>query len=105
MSQEEWGLIPLFNIVGGVMENKIRSLIEEVINEAGYILDEVLYLKENNLNFLRIVIDKDNGYVDVNDCVIVNNLLDPILDKIDFIEDSYIVDICSKEKGSEQNGH
>ena len=48
-----------------------------------------------------IVIDKDNGYVDVNDCVIVNNLLDPILDKIDFIEDSYIVDICSKEKGSE----
>lgn len=101
MSQEEWGLIPLFNIVGGVMENKIRALIEEVINEAGYILDEVLYLKENNLNFLRIVIDKDNGYVDVNDCVIVNNLLDPILDKIDFIEESYIVDICSKEKGSE----
>ena len=101
MSQEEWVLIPLFNIVGGVMENKIRSLIEEVINEAGYILDEVLYLKENNLNFLRIVIDKDNGYVDVNDCVIVNNLLDPILDKIDFIEDSYIVDICSKEKGRE----
>ena len=101
MSQEEWGLIPLFNIVGGFMKNKIRSLIEEVINEAGYILDEVLYLKENNLNFLRIVIDKDNGYVDVNDCVIVNNLLDPILDKIDFIEESYIVDICSKEKGSE----
>ena len=105
MSQEEWVLIPLFNIVGGVMENKIKALIEEVINGAGYILDEVLYLKENNLNFLRIVIDKNNGYVDVNDCVIVNNLLDPILDKIDFIEDSYIVDICSKEKGSEQNEH
>ena len=87
------------------MEKKIRASLEEVISEAGYILDEVLYFKENNLNFLRIVIDKNNGYVDVNDCVIVNNLLDPILDKIDFIEDSYIVDICSKEKGSEQNGH
>ncbi len=101
MSQEEWGLIPLFNIIGGVMENKIRVLIEDEITKAGYILDEVLYLKENNLNFLRIVIDKNNGYIDVNDCVAVNDLLDPILDKIDFIEDSYIVDICSKEKGSE----
>lgn len=83
------------------MENKIRVLIEDEITKAGYILDEVLYLKENNLNFLRIVIDKNNGYIDVNDCVAVNDLLDPILDKIDFIEDSYIVDICSKEKGSE----
>ena len=101
MSQEEWGLIPLFNIIGGVMENKIRVLIEDEITKAGYSLDEVLYLKENNLNFLRIVIDKNNGYIDVNDCVAVNDLLDPILDKIDFIEDSYIVDICSKEKGSE----
>ena len=83
------------------MENKIKELIENKIKEASYILDSVTYLKENNTNFLRIVIDKNDGYVDVNDCVAVNNLLDPILDKIDFIEDSYVVDICSKEKGSE----
>ncbi len=83
------------------MIEKIKKLIENPINDAGYILDDVLYLKENNNNFLRIIIDKKERIINVNDCVIVNEVLDPILDKIDFIEESYIVDICSKEKGSE----
>ncbi len=80
------------------MEEKIKELIEKPITELGYILDEVKYVKENNTNFLRIIIDKE-GFITINDCVKVNDLVDPILDKIDFIDESYIVDICSKEKG------
>ena len=83
------------------MIEKVKNLIEKPINEAGYILDEVLYLQEHNTNFLRIVIDKKESLINVNDCVKVNEILDPILDNIDFINESYIVDICSKEKGSE----
>lgn len=82
------------------MESKIKNLIEKTIVDSGYILDDVNYVKENGTNFLRIIIDKE-GFITVNDCVKVNELIDPILDKIDFIEESYIVDICSKEKGSE----
>jgi len=81
------------------MEEKLRELIEKPILEAGYLLESVSYVKENGTNFLRIVIDKKGDYITVNDCVSVNELLDPILDKIDLIDDSYIVDICSKEKG------
>ena len=29
----------------------------------------------------------------------INDLVNPILDKIDFIDENYIVGICSKEKG------
>lgn len=83
------------------MIEKIRDLIEKPISDAGYILDDVMYVQENNTNFLRIVIDKNEGLINVNDCVKVNEVLDPILDDIDFINESYIVDICSKEKGSE----
>ena len=83
------------------MIEKIRYLIEKHIIDAGYILDDVMYVQENNTNFLRIVIDKNEGLINVNDCVKVNEVLDPILDDIDFINESYIVDICSKEKGSE----
>lgn len=83
------------------MIEKIRDLIEKTIIDAGYILDDVMYVQENNTNFLRIVIDKNEGLINVNDCVKVNEVLDPILDDIDFINESYIVDICSKEKGSE----
>ena len=41
-----------------------------------------------------------NGIIDIEDCVKVTHLVDPILDTIDYIKDSYILDVCSKEKGS-----
>lgn len=82
------------------IEEKVRNLIEEKIKENGYILDEVLYIKEDGNYFLRVVIDK-NGVIDVEDCVNVTRLIDPMLDDIDYITDSYILDVCSKEKGCE----
>ena len=81
------------------MEEKIKELIEKPIVDAGYILDSVSYVKESGNYFLRIVVDKVNDYININDCVEINRLLDPVLDKVDFIKESYIVDICSKEKG------
>ena len=78
---------------------KVRELIEEKIIENGYILDDVLYVKEDGNNFLRVVIDK-KGIIDIEDCVTVTHLIDPIIDSID-ITDSYILDVCSKEKGCE----
>lgn len=80
--------------------SKVKSLIEKSINENGYILDEVLYVKEDGNYFLRVVIDK-NGVIDLEDCVTVTHIIDPILDTVDYITDSYILDVCSKEKGCE----
>ena len=82
------------------IEVKVRDLIEKSINENGYILDEVLYIKEDGNYFLRVVIDK-NGIIDVEDCVTITRIIDPILDTVDYITDSYILDVCSKEKGCE----
>lgn len=82
------------------MESKIRKLLEQAIESAGYILDEVKYSKDGSVNNLMIVIDKD-GIVDVNDCVNVSNIINPILDENDPIEESYVLDVCSKEKGCE----
>ena len=69
--------------------NKIKDLIESKINNMGYILDEVLYVKEDGNYFLRIIIDK-------------NEQVDPLIDKVDYLKDSYILDVCSKEKGCEK---
>ena len=82
------------------IEKRVRKLIEQKIVENGYILDEVLYIKEDGNYFLRVVIDK-NGIIDVEDCVTVTRIIDPLLDDIDYITDSYILDVCSKEKGCE----
>ena len=79
---------------------RVKKLIESEVNKSGYIVDEVLYVKEDGNYYLRIVIDK-NGIIDVEDCVTVTRIVDPMLDNIDFITDSYILDVCSKEKGCE----
>ncbi len=85
------------------MEEKIRSLLGKAIEDAGYILDEVFYGKEDNVNTLRLVIDK-KGYVNVGDCVKIGEIVNPILDEADPISESYVLDICSKEKGSGIDG-
>lgn len=79
---------------------KVRKLINNDIIEAGYILDQVIYEKEGSIWFLRIVITKE-GIIDIEDCIKVNNIINPILDKEDPIPNSYILDVCSKEKGSD----
>lgn len=97
--EKEWGT-PLFPVNGGIMEiaKKVRDMIESTIVSSGYILDEVLYIKEDGQNFLRIVIDKKD-VITVDDCIFVTKEINPILDKEDPIEQNYILDVCSKEKG------
>lgn len=82
------------------IEEKIRNLVEKTITDNNYILDQVVYEKEGSINFLRIIIDKQ-GIMEVEDCVIVSNLINPIIDEADPIEENYILDVCSKEKGCE----
>ena len=81
-----------------MIEEKVRNLISKSVNEIGVIIDNIEYVKEGSNYFLRIVIDRDVP-IDVDTCVEVTNIINPLLDKADFIKDSYILDISSKEKG------
>ena len=80
------------------MENKVRNLIEKEVNKMGINIDSITYEKENGNYFLRIVIDRDEA-IDIDTCVEVTNIINPILDKADFLSDSYILDVSTKEKG------
>jgi len=82
------------------VEDIVTNLIKDVIISNNYILDSVSYVYEDGNNFLRVVIDK-NGIIDIDDCVTVSKLINPILDDNDPISDNYILDVCSKEKGCE----
>ena len=80
------------------ISNSVKLLIEKTIVDNGFILSDVIYEKEDNNYFLRIIIDK-NGIIDIEDCVKVTHLIDPLLDKCDILKESYILDVCSEEKG------
>ena len=76
----------------------VRNLIKDVIESNGYKLSDVLYVKEGNSYFLRIIIDKE-GIINIDDCTKVTHLINPILDEADPISESYILDVCSMERG------
>ena len=80
------------------IEEKVLGVIEEPINNIGISVKEVKFEKENGVYYLRISIDKE-PFINIDDCVEVTNLVNPILDEHDFIEDAYILDISSIEKG------
>lgn len=80
------------------MEEKIKNLIEGEVNKLGISIDSVTYEKEGSNYFLRIVIDRDK-IIDIDTCVEVTNVINPLLDSVDYIDDSYILDVSTKEKG------
>ena len=81
-----------------MIEKKVRELIEEEVSKMGITIDSIVYEKEGSNYFLRIVIDRDK-IIDIDTCVEVTKVINPLLDNLDVIEDSYILDISSKEKG------
>ena len=80
------------------MEEKIRNLIEKDVNALGVNIDSINYEKDGSNYFLRIVIDRDEA-IDIDKCVEVTNVISPLLDDVDFIKESYVLDVSTKEKG------
>lgn len=80
------------------IEKKVLEVIEEPIKKLNITVKEIKYEKENGVFYLRIFIDKE-PYITIDDCVEVTNIVNPILDEHDFIEDSYMLDISSIQKG------
>lgn len=92
------------------IEEKVESLIKNKIEDIGYNLYDVEYVKEGKDYFLRIFIDKDDG-IDLNDCELASNAISDLLDKADYIKDQYFLEVSSpgiervlrKDKHFEQN--
>lgn len=77
---------------------KIKEAITEPMKKMDIIVDSVNYEAEGSYNFLRIELDKVTG-LDLDTIVEATNVINPIIDELDLIDDSYILDIISKEKG------
>ena len=76
------------------IETKVENLLKNTIEDLGYELYDVLYLKEGKDFYLRIVIDKEAG-IDINDCEKVNDEINDMLDEADYIKDQYFLEVSS----------
>ena len=75
-------------------EKMAEELLLPIVEEFGFELVDVEYVKEAGNWYLRGYIDKPEG-ITVNDCEAVSRIFSDRLDEKDFIEDSYIMEISS----------
>lgn len=78
------------------MEN-IKKILEDPMNEINLTIDEIKYVKGKQ-NQLKIILDS-NSSINIDKIVEATNIINKILDENDFIAESYILDVSSKEKG------
>ena len=76
----------------------VRQFAEPVVQAHGCSLWDVEYVREVGVWYLRCYIDKEGG-ITVDDCEVISRLLGEWLDKEDFIEDSYILEVSSPGLG------
>jgi len=72
----------------------VKSIAEPIVEELGFELVDVEYVREGSNWYLRVFIDKDGG-VTVDDCEAVSLPLSKKLDEIDPISRSYIFEVSS----------
>mgnify|MGYP001851776984 FL=1 len=77
------------------IEEKIENLVKKQIEDLGYSLYDVQYVKEGQDYYLRIFIEKPNGSIDLNDCEKVNDGINDLLDKADYIKEQYFLEVSS----------
>ena len=79
-------------------EQQTEALLEPIVEELGFELVDVEYVKEGGTWYLRAYIDKPGG-IAVDDCEAVSRRFSDILDEKDYIEDSYIFEVSSPGLG------
>ena len=77
------------------IEKKVENLVKKPIEDLGYSLYDVQYVKEGQDYYLRIFIEKPNGSIDLNDCEKVNDGINDLLDKADYIKEQYFLEVSS----------
>lgn len=73
---------------------EVHDLLMGKINEMGYVLWDVEFVKEGSDFYLRITIDNDEG-ITIDDCEAVHQAIDPMLDEADPIADAYHLEVSS----------
>ncbi|WP_328699879.1 ribosome maturation factor RimP [Chengkuizengella marina] len=72
----------------------VQDMIQNFIEEEGYELVDIEYVKEGENKYLRIYVDKDGG-IDIDDCGRISEYISQKLDESDPISEAYILEVSS----------
>ena len=81
------------------MEEKVKEIIGDALKELNLKIDSVVYEKDMGHNFLRICLDSKD-IIDLDLIVKATNIINPLMDKANIINEEYHLDIYGKSKGN-----
>lgn len=81
-----------------IYEARTEELLLPIAAKNNVEIYDIEYVKEGSDFYLRAYIDKEGG-VTINDCETVSRALSDELDRTDFIEDAYILEVSSPGLG------
>lgn len=75
------------------IEEKIENEIYLRVQELGFEIEYVEYVKEGDRNILRIVLDKKEGSITIDDCELVSRDIEDRVDKL--MTGEYVLEVSS----------
>ncbi len=78
--------------------DKLKDNLCEAFKGTEIIVDSVDFTKNGNYHFLTVTLDKVGG-IDLETIVDATKVVNEVVDRMDITDDSYILDVVSKERG------
>ena len=77
--------------------DELKAKLQEKLGKE-IIVDNVEFSKNGNYHFLTVTLDKIGG-IDLETIVDATHIVNKVVDDMDITDDSYILDVVSKERG------
>ena len=78
--------------------DKLKIDLQEAFEKTDIIVDDITFEEKGKYNFLTVTLDKIGG-IDLETIVEATKVVNEVVDKADITDDSYILDVVSKERG------
>lgn len=75
------------------LEEKVQEKIFPMIQELGFEIEYVEFVKEGQNQILRVVLDKTNATVSIDDCELVSRAIEEVVDGL--ITKEYVLEVSS----------
>ena len=78
--------------------DKLKIDLQEAFEKTDIIVDDITFEEKGKYKFLTVTLVKIGG-IDLETIVEATKVVNEVVDKADITDDSYILDVVSKERG------
>lgn len=78
--------------------DKLKIDLQEAFEKTDIIVDDITFGEKGKYKFLTVTLDKIGG-IDLETIVEATKVVNEVVDKADITDNSYILDVVSKERG------